>query len=48
MAYNDAEKALLAGYGAEPSTMMNTPCLRYKGEYESFLVEALAFSKWKR
>ncbi|WP_185234272.1 hypothetical protein [Teredinibacter franksiae] len=33
MAYKDAEKVLMAGYGAEPSTMMNSPCLRYKGEF---------------
>lgn len=33
MSYDDAVNALLAEDNVELSTMMGTPCLRYKGEF---------------
>ena len=40
MSYNDAIIQIMAEDGVEISTMMNSPCLRYKGEFM-----AMMFSK---
>jgi len=39
MAYEDLSFKFVDTYGAEQSTMMGTPCLRYKGQFFAMMFE---------
>lgn len=39
MGYEELASKFIGSYGAEASTMMGTPCLRYKGEFFTMMFD---------